>query len=154
MCVVLAYVVGFWHVCLSLFNFIWRLGTLEKVKSVFCQRSWIFQLLVWSQTLSGVKTAYEAGRALNFEITFGNFKSYISKYLRQLNFRAMFELSLILLSRPHFTRVSTYALWLGRAVVLRYGVIFPSSMSLKISATLMSMTTWPKKNLLPSLSRK
>ena len=41
----------------------------------------------------------------------------------------MFELSLVLLSRPHFTRVSAYALRLGKALMLQYGVIFPFGMS-------------------------
>ena len=95
---------------------------------------------------------------IHFEIIFGNFKSCVSKNILDSSFsvlkvRAMFELSLVLLSVHTLPEYLLCLVLCGLERLLCSGVewFFPSGMSLKTSSTLMSMRIWPK-NLLPSPS--
>ena len=82
MCVVLAHV-GFCS--MFAFHFLISYGVLghsKKLNQYFARREvGSFSSQVWSQTLSGVKTgcAESLQSPINFEITFGDFKSYISE---------------------------------------------------------------------------
>lgn len=89
MCVVLAHV-GFCS--MFAFRFLISYGILghsKKLDQYFARREvGSFSSWVWSQTLSGVKTGYAESlqSPIHFEITFGDFKSYISKNISGTSF--------------------------------------------------------------------